>query len=179
MERLIEATSSNISEIRGQVWALLNDCKFKEFVLEGLIDKYQRIDRGINIFLAIASSGSIAAWALWKEVPLLWATIIAFSQVFLTIKPYFPFYKYVKEMNSKKLGFVKLAIDLEKLWYKIQNQKIDNNQIPDEYFELKGTLGELESFGDETIFKVSKAREKAAEDRMRVFLKKNYSVIIP
>lgn len=62
-----------------------------------LFEKYQHGDRFVNVLLDIASSGSIAAWAVWKSAPMVWGGIIAGSQLVTAIKPYFPYFKYVKE----------------------------------------------------------------------------------
>jgi hypothetical protein len=42
---------------------------------------------------AVASSGGIAAWAIWREYAFLWGTIIAASQVADALKEVFPFTK--------------------------------------------------------------------------------------
>ena len=52
--------------MKEQVWSSLCNLKFKGFIISLLVQKYQRWDRNLNIFLAIASSTSIAAWAVWK-----------------------------------------------------------------------------------------------------------------
>lgn len=40
---------------------------------------------------AIASSGAIAAWAVWRSYPMIWGGIIALSQVADALKDVFPF----------------------------------------------------------------------------------------
>ena len=79
--------------MREQVWGLLCNTKFKGFVLSILVIRFQKWDRNINIFLAVASSGSIAAWVVWNRFPFVWGAIIASSQVITVIKPYFPYFK--------------------------------------------------------------------------------------
>src|SRR5258706_183583 len=106
--------------IRQQVWSGLCNLKFKGYVLSFLVERFQKWDRSINIFLAVASSTSIAAWAVWKVEPMIWAGIIAFSQLVTVTKPYFPYYKYVKELNSKLLRIENLNLEFEKLWNNIQ-----------------------------------------------------------
>lgn len=58
--------------IRNMVWNSLTDYYFKASVMGYAIQRFQKIDRCINIILALASSGSIAAWAIWKEIPYVW-----------------------------------------------------------------------------------------------------------
>ncbi len=51
---------------------------------------------GLGTLRAIASSGSIAAWALWKEYAFVWGTIIAASQVVDALKDVFPSRKNIR-----------------------------------------------------------------------------------
>ena len=41
--------------------------------LEIQLDRTEAIDRGLKMFLAITSSASIGAWAIWKEGAVVWA----------------------------------------------------------------------------------------------------------
>lgn len=164
--------------MREQIWATLNDLKFKGYCLSLVVDKFQRWDRGINSFLAIASSGSIAAWAIWNKYPLVWGTIIAVSQVLTAIKPFFPFFKYVKELNAKCFRVEQLNIEFEHLWYKIQNQKITSEKSEELYFEYKKTIADILSFGDDTVFNVSKIIESKANEKMKRYLKNHYQIEI-
>lgn len=44
------------------------------------------------------------------------------------IKPYFPYYKYVKELNGKSLRVDNLNIEFEKLWDKLQAGKLTEDE---------------------------------------------------
>lgn len=35
----------------------------------------------VDVFLALTTSSSVAAWAVWGQYPLVWASIVAVSQV--------------------------------------------------------------------------------------------------
>ncbi len=164
--------------MRDQIWALLNDAKYKGYCLGFLIDRYQRWDRNINIFLALASSGSIAAWAIWQINPIIWGIIIASSQVLTVIKPYFPYFKYVKELNDKSSKVDVVNIDLEELWYKLQNVKISDDEAVKNYFTIKKKLTEILKFTDDTIINIDKKIERKANERMQVYLKNNYQILI-
>ncbi|MBL0047092.1 MAG: hypothetical protein IPP32_03235 [Bacteroidetes bacterium] len=164
--------------MRDQIWASLNDTKYKGYCLGFLVDKFQKWDRNINIFLAIASSTSIAAWAIWKVNPMVWAAIIAFSQVLTAIKPYIPYFKYVKELNTKSLKVDLLNIEFERLWYKLQHKKVTNEQAVEIYFDLRRQSTEIFNFGDDIIFEVKSKIEKRANERMKTFLKNNYGIAI-
>lgn len=164
--------------MKEKIWAILCDTKFKTYILSYLIDKFQKLERNINIFLVIASSSSIAVWAIWKEYPFLWSGIIAGSQVLTVIKPYLPYFKYVKELNSKLPLIENINIEIEQLWYKLQQKKISDDEAAENYFEIKKQITKIINFADDTIFTVDKEMENKANERMKNFLKSNYNTQI-
>jgi hypothetical protein len=164
--------------MRAKIWATLVDLRFKGYCLMYLVNRFQRWERNINIFLAIASSTSIAAWAIWGDLKIVWGIIIALSQVLTVVKPYFPYFKYVKELNSKCLKIETLNIEFERLWHKMQTKQLSDQQAEDSYFDLKKAISETLNFGDDTIFDVSEKMEKKANEKMKIWLKNHYDISI-
>jgi hypothetical protein len=74
---------------------------------------------GIGTIRAIASSGSIAAWALWKEYAFVWAAIIAVSQVLDALKDVFPTTKKHKAASEHTNQLESLFIDAQLEWENI------------------------------------------------------------
>lgn len=68
---------------------------------------------------------------------MLWGIIIACSQILNVIKPYIPYFKYIKELNSKSLRIEILNIDWEELWDKIYDEKMSEQEMSERYYELK------------------------------------------
>ena len=164
--------------MKTQIWSILCDLKFKEYCIGLLISKFQKIDRNINIFLALTSSGSIAAWVIWKEYPIFWGGIIAVSQVISAIKPYFPYNKYVNELNDRYLKVEFINIGLEQLWYKYSRKKIAEEDSNLQYVEIRKEIAKALNFSSDTIFEVDKRIEEKANKKMMIFLKNNYGITI-
>jgi len=162
-------------DLENRIWSLLCNSKYKEYCINAKIEQFQHNERNINIFIAITSSGSIAAWTIWNQYSFIWGLIIALSQVINVIKPYFPFHKFIKEFNSKLTRIEYFNIEIEKLWFDTSNARIELNDIERKYFELKKQLVDIESFGDDTIFKIGKNTDNKANARMKTFLKNNYN----
>jgi hypothetical protein len=78
---------------------------------------------------AIASSGSIAAWALWKEYAFVWAVIIATSQVLDALKDVFPFTKKHKAASAHTTALGTMFIDAQLEWESIFNGRYTDDQI--------------------------------------------------
>ena len=164
--------------IKDRIWSMLVDLKFKGYCLAFLVDKFQKWDRNINIFLAVSSSGSIAAWAIWNAYPIIWGAIIAFSQVLTVVKPYIPYFKYVKELNTKCLKMEIINLELERLWYHLQHDRISSELSEDQYFDIRKQTTEIFNFGDDMIFEVDSTIERKANERMKTFLKNTYGLSI-
>lgn len=164
--------------MRNKIWASFCNIKFQSYLLGILIDKYQKLDRNINIFLALTTSSSVASWAIWQKYHLLWSIIILVSQVIQVVKPYFPYFKFVKELNivNQKVGLI--AIDFEKLWYKFDSKKISEQDASEEYFALKKMISEAFNFGEDVLLSTSKSNVNKANQRMKIFLKSNYNIDI-
>ncbi|GAA5021168.1 hypothetical protein GCM10011506_03270 [Marivirga lumbricoides] len=102
--------------MREKIWYYMIDSKFQALYLDYAMTQFQKYDLGINIFLALTSSGSIAAWAIWQELQMVWVIIIVAANVVTIIKPYFPYSKYVKELSEGALKMQNLHLDYERLW---------------------------------------------------------------
>jgi hypothetical protein len=164
--------------VKTQIWATLCDVRFKSYLLSILVNKYQRWDRNINIFIALASSSSIATWIIWDKYQLLWSTIIVASQVLTVIKPYFPYFKYIRELNQRSHKMDSLSIDLEKLWHDFQVKTLKQSEVKKQYFNFKKTISEALNFGDDIIFSTSSKDINNANLKMKVYLKNNYNIDI-
>ena len=66
-------------------WYYMVQVKSSIFYLDIYAERSYKWDRRINAYGAIASSSSIAAWAIWKDFSYIWAVIIAISQVLFSI----------------------------------------------------------------------------------------------
>jgi|SRR5690554_622664 len=164
--------------MENKIWSLLNNVKFKGYCLGFIVERFQRWDRNLNIFLAIASSGSIAGWVIWNDISFLWAIIISVSQVFTVVKPYLPYFKYVKELNKKCYKLDSLIIDVEKLWYEFENNLIKEEMAAKSYFDLKKQINEIFTFGDDTIFKVTKRIKNKSNKSMKTYLRNEFGIQI-
>lgn len=162
-----------------KVWNTLVNMKFKGFLFEVSLSKYQKYDRNINIFLALAASSSIGAWAIWKEYPMVWGGIIAASQVVTTVKPYFPYSKMVKEMNARCLKMDLLNIEFEeRIWDMMQRAIISEATILERYYYFSKKYTEILSMPDDLFFEPSKKQIDEANHRVKIFIQANYGIEI-
>jgi uncharacterized membrane protein len=94
-------------------------------------------DKSINISLAITSSTSIAAWAVWQEYQIIWAIIIALSQVITAIKPFLPFRQRLKPISDLNDLMQEISLECEKHWFVVAEGELTEKEIHDLYISLK------------------------------------------
>ena len=94
------------------IWKQLFRVNVRSVYLEKLLKHNETTDRYINIFLAIASSTSIAGWALWNKYIYVWTAIIALSQVINAILPYLPYKERIKSLPLWRGTYVSLELRL-------------------------------------------------------------------
>jgi hypothetical protein len=70
----------------------------------------------VGVVRAIASSGSIAAWAIWRQYAFVWGLIIAASQVADALREVFPFVKTNKAASEFGIALERLFIDAQLEW---------------------------------------------------------------
>jgi hypothetical protein len=112
-------------------WNLLADTKVHVSYLHRYAANPEWWDKSTNVFLAITSSGSIAAWAIWKDLIFLWPSLIALSQVITAVKPFMPFKHRLKVLVDlcNQLQITTLAMKQD--WYSVAEGKLTEEEIHD------------------------------------------------
>jgi len=161
-----------MNTIREKIWYFLLDTKTNESLASRIVRKYQIFDLWTNIFIAFATSSSIAAWTIWDKYSSIWILIIGISQVIMITKPYFLFPKYINVFSEKSVHWQHLAVELEKLWHNLEEEYIDERKASDIYFELREKSLVFDTIPDDIIFFDHKKLQKKAEFECEIFLKK-------
>jgi hypothetical protein len=117
---------------------------------------------------AVASSSSIAAWALWKEYAFVWGAIIAASQVTDALRDVFPFAKKHKAASAHTVVLGSMFIDAQLEWENIFSGRYTDDQIMNRRHKLMKLQHDAErtSFPDglatrESLF--TQAQQEAKE----------------
>ena len=93
---------------------------------------------------AVASSGGIAAWAIWKDYAFLWGAIIAASQLADALKDVFPFTKTHKAACEHTITLNSMFIDAELEWENIFSGRYTDEHIMNRRHKLKKIQHETE-----------------------------------
>lgn len=126
-------------------WNYMVQIKASIYYLDIYAEKSYKSDRRINVYGAIASSSSIAAWAIWKDWSYVWAFIIAISQVITAIKDFLPFGRRLKLLRpfveDMKLLYIKIEYD----WYRVSEGELTETEINTLIFTYKNEVAHIES----------------------------------
>lgn len=131
--------------VQEKYWYYMVQIKAWILYLDIYAEKSYKWDRRINVFGAIASSSSIAAWAIWKELSYVWAFIIAVSQVLSAIKEYFPFGRRLKVLRPFIEEMKILYIKIEYEWFKVAEGVLTEEEINTALYNYKKEFANIES----------------------------------
>jgi hypothetical protein len=87
----------------------------------------------------------VAAWAIWKQYPLAWATIVAIAQVLHVAKPYLPFLGFEKDYLAMSYEFERLYLMYERLWYDFENETISEEDAGKLFYQYREHEVEIEN----------------------------------
>ncbi len=94
---------------------------------------------------AVASSGGIAGWVIWKEYAFVWGAIIAVSQLADALKEVFPFAKNHKAASEHTVSLNSMFIDAQLEWENIFSGRYSDEQIMNRRHKLMKLQHEAES----------------------------------
>lgn len=144
-------------------WKYMVQIKAWIFYLDVYTEDSYRWDRIINIVVAIASSTSIAAWAIWKKYSFVWSIIIAISQVLTTIKGFLPYSKRLKMLVPFMEDLKFLYNKIEYNWFKVASGDLSEDEINELLYSFKDELANIENknLKEETLLEKDNFREIA------------------
>jgi len=146
-------------------WRELDQLKVHIFYLERYLEKTVKIDRMLNMFLAISSSGSIAGWVIWKDHSFVWGAIIAISQAINAVKAYLPYAKRLKSLQGITNDLESLFLSMESNWFSVSEGKLTEEEVHRLHMALKQKRRQIiqKHLGASPLPEESAMMEKAKE----------------
>lgn len=157
-------------------WNFMKQIKFAIFYLDLYADNAYKKDMAIKIISAIASSASIAAWAIWQDYSYIWSFIIAVFQVLTAVKGYLPYNIILKSIASCQKDLKLLFSDIEHDWYYIASGDKEESEINELLFLYKKRYIEAETLiFESSIFLKKKHLATKSDKQTDLYFKNNYS----
>jgi hypothetical protein len=122
------------------------------------------------------TSGTIAAWAIWKEYAVVWGVLLGVSQLLDAGKEYLPQAKSRKAASEFVTTVEGLFIDARFDWHLIFSGDIKPDDIMARWRSLAKLLHEAESKYFPDGLPASSARQRLAEKDARDYFLSTYGV---
>lgn len=156
-------------------WRYLVQIKAWIFYLDLYAEDSYKWDKRINVFGSIASSTSIAAWAIWQELSFIWSVIIALSQVLTAIKSFLPYSKRLKNLEPFIEDLKFLYNKIEYNWFKVASGELTEEEINELLYTFKNEFVNIENknLKEETLLE-NDSFKKIADDKTDSYFANNF-----
>lgn len=156
-------------------WRYMVQIKAWIFYLDLYAEDSYKWDKRINIFGAIASSTSIAAWTIWSQLSYVWSVIIAVSQVLTAIKSFMPYSRRLKILVPFMEDLKFLYNKIEYNWFKVASDELSEDEINELLYAFKDDFASIENknLKEETLLENNKFKT-IADKKTDVYFENNF-----
>lgn len=160
--------------MRERIWYSLTNVKFKALYTCECSKIAERYGRLTSFILAVASASSIATWAVWKQVPIVWAAIIAGGQLLHIGKDYLPSIKNDKAFLEMSFEYEFLYLEYEQLWYAFEHKTVDETSAGQKFYQFRQKEVEIEKSHKDARCPTPKRRMKRINEATNRALNMNF-----
>jgi len=118
------------------IWDSMLDADLNDRYWGHLSSRYYSRDKFSKIFLAAMSSGTVASWGFWSDLPIVWKGLSAISALLAVALPILDWPKMIENMVNLKQKWAQIKTDYELLWLDVTNGA-DNKFIENELKKIK------------------------------------------
>lgn len=150
-------------------WQQLVTCKIVSCYVKLYRDGQSKWINGTGIFKAVATSGTIGAWAIWKEYAFVWGIVLAAAQVLDAIKEYIPQTKGRRVASEFVQAMESLIIDARFEWFSVFNGEFTAAEIMDRWRKVAKLMNEIEIKHFPDGLPADEKRQKVAEKEAQAY----------
>jgi hypothetical protein len=170
------AVSDNVHRQQQLYWNQMVKLKVAAEYVRRYRDSRAKWVTGFGIIKAVASSGSIAAWAIWRDYAFVWGSIIALSQVIDALRDVFPLTKTYKAASEHATALGSMFIDAQLEWENIFSGRYTDDQIANRRHKLMKLQHDAEHHTFPNGLASKPALFKTAEQEASIYFKSMYGV---
>ncbi|MCR5540634.1 MAG: hypothetical protein K6F71_07435 [Ruminococcus sp.] len=135
---------------------------------------YNRI---LKCVIALSSSGSVAAWAIWKNHAFIWGLIVAIGQVINILYEILPYRSRITELTALSSKWSVIESKIEHEWYYIQNDLYDDAKINDLITQYTQEWSSIDDyFLKVESLPLKKNIQKKSEKNTKAYFENNYII---
>lgn len=157
-------------------WTQLVQLKVATCYIRRYRDQLATRVTGLGVLRAVASSGSIAGWAIWHELAFVWGCIIAASQLADALKDVFPFTRRHKAASEHTTALDSLFIDAQLEWENIYAGRFNDIEIMNHRHKLMKLQHDLEKKNFPEGLETNRALFDLAQADAETYFRTTYGV---
>lgn len=163
-------------DARQRYFALMANVIYENNYLYLLHQKYHRKYQAIECLMAILSGSSLAAWLIYTQLAIFYATVIVLTQIFNSILPYFEIAKKEETLKLATVEFQPVQRQAEIGWRRIDSENLSEKDIESmmQLLEMSeaNVLDKMMSLGTEDDAKICKAASERADKYIEAYIPK-------
>lgn len=132
--------------------------------------------RRIGLFKAVVTSGTIGAWAIWKDHAFVWGVLLGAAQVLDAAKEYLPQTKNRQSASEFVSALESIIIDARFEWFEIAWGQYTADEIMDRWRKLAKLRNEIEARHFPEGLPADPVRQSLAEAEARAYFLDAYGV---
>lgn len=163
--------------MRNRIWAELTQSKHNIEFASMYSDRQRAILRIFNMGILIFSSAGIMGWKIWENLPLIACIIIAGISLIRLLQPHLIMNeKQLKNLDDIHRFYADYYNNIEKLWYDLESNRINEEQATKSFFKLKNLETDINPLIAETIRSKPKRLLKKCKKNSDDYFKQVFSI---
>jgi len=123
---------------RNRLWNELTQAKHNEEFSTIFSDYQRKWLKVFNVIVLTFSTAGVMGWKIWESTPLVACIIIAVISLFRLLQPQILFdEKKLTQLESIHDFYFNYYNKLENLWFDYENEKYNENEAQEIFFQLK------------------------------------------
>ena len=130
-------TGNDISDLREEVWSAMLTADYNSRYWEYMYKRYFRGQKWAEIFLAIASSSSVAAWGIWSDIDVIWKVLSGASTLIAVMLPILNWKKQIADLADLLSRWTEIHAEYDLQWFDIEHTTPSRERVIEQFKKLK------------------------------------------
>ncbi len=163
--------------VRNRIWEELKQAYVHVLCIQRYNDRHRRWNRQYELFLAIVASIGVFSRLFDESLQAAWYALLGVAAI-STIKNVAPHVLQKEEelstLDKMSDFYIAYMSELEKLFYQLDNQIIEEQTIAEKFFKLKKTECDKQSVINKLIHKVGKKEQRKLDQISEEYINEVY-----
>lgn len=134
-----------MKDMQRKYWLFMTQKRYEILYAERFFRKSIKIQRIMDIVIALASLSSVGGWLAYAPLAFLWGGIIALSHIIVLIRPHLPYDKRADNIQNLFSLWRGVYLEIERDWYPISTGQVSEKSINNKIFDYNKRWIELET----------------------------------